>query len=81
MEEVNKFFLPLQYQNFPTGLHDQTTSRLLSHELGHLFGSDHDGTKPMNPHSIYMNDGIKKYVKLSLYRKIQVQFLAKVIST
>ena len=34
--------------------------RLLAHELGHLFGSDHDGMKAKNPHSIYASLG--KYV-------------------
>jgi len=39
------------------GLHDQTTSRLLSHELGHLFGSDHDGSRARNSRSYYRDQG------------------------
>ena len=34
-------------------MHSQSTGRLLSHELGHLFGADHDGEIAQHPESPY----------------------------
>ena len=48
-----------------------TTSRLLSHELGHLFGSDHDGTVGKNPDTIFYRERKQLVLLCRMGRKIK----------
>jgi len=40
------------------GMHSQILGRLLSHELGHVIGSDHDGMTGLNPYGPYYRQDV-----------------------
>ena len=54
--------LRLVGKSYKTGI-----GKLLSHEIGHLFGSDHDGVKPTGVDSYYYGQSIKENIKLDIF--------------